>query len=439
MKPTSWAYPAIRYSVENKLIAVDYSTYDKEASAPRQDVAYALYKLTNGRDNEPDRLPCTQYIPQDMQNSPDEYKYSVQWAVENEIIAGIKNEGDHDSTSYKTWFAPHNIVTREQMAGLLHRLAGHDGLDTLNYNTILLNGYADGGKTAGWAKDSMAWCVMNGLMKGIGDNRLDPKGTLTYAQLAQLVMMYGELKAEAGIVTEPTPGPKYYPNYYEIERLPVSGYTTRYGTYWPERQDTRWFFDETGNSGLGITTGYWQNIKDLSGPWDKCEALTDWIPVGGYIKDDHRYNKYDVCIDDVDGLPTNDEKKAFIVLNQHRINNDLPPLEWDQAAQVMVEVRSLEQNTLPKMAHTRPDGSGFSSIVNECNDIGIMSIKEHSGWACENLYCSNIYEPTYRTSGAMVTFIASVGHNNAFLAPEANYGALSDLGGMTCYVGLQMN
>ena len=68
----------------------------------RQDVAYAMYKLTNGKDNEPTRAPETQYIPQDMQNSPDKYKYSVQWAVGKEIIAGTKTQGDHASESYKT-------------------------------------------------------------------------------------------------------------------------------------------------------------------------------------------------------------------------------------------------------------------------------------------------------------------------------------------------
>ena len=102
VKPGHWSYAAVQYNVDMGLIAVDYDKYDKGAPAPRQDVAYAMYKLTNGKDNEPTRAPETQYIPQDMQNSPDKYKYSVQWAVGKEIIAGTKTQGDHASESYKT-------------------------------------------------------------------------------------------------------------------------------------------------------------------------------------------------------------------------------------------------------------------------------------------------------------------------------------------------
>lgn len=53
VKPGNWAYNAVRFNVENNLIAIDYSKYNMNAPAPRQDVAYAMFKLTNGKDVEP--------------------------------------------------------------------------------------------------------------------------------------------------------------------------------------------------------------------------------------------------------------------------------------------------------------------------------------------------------------------------------------------------
>lgn len=441
VKPTNWAYPAIQYSVENKLIAIDYSTYDMEAPAPRQDVAYALYKLTNGRDNEPADSEHEQYVPQDMKNSADKYKYSVQWAVENRIIAGIRNEGVFGSRDYKIWFAPNDIITREQMAGLLYRLSGHDELDPF-YDPYALYAFDDGGTVSSWARTSMTWCVSKKLMAGTGNNKLSPKGTLTCGQLAQLVMMYGQLKA-ASPKPEPSPEPSpdtgYHASYYHLEPLPVSGFHSDVnGKDYPARQDYTWLFDPNTRT----PTDYLQNIIDVSGPWDKCEAVPKtWLPEGGYIKDGHRYNKYGVCIDDVDGLPTTAEKKAFICINQHRVNQGLKPIEWDQGAQVIAEIRSIEQKGRYKQPHTRPDGdSRLDPIMDECRTVGILAVKTHNGWLNENLHTGQIEDTAYGgAGGAVVGFIASKGHNECLLAEDTNYGAISDAGSPTIYNGLQMH
>lgn len=442
VKPTNWAYPAIQYSVENKLIAIDYSTYDMEAPAPRQDVAYALYKLTNGRDNEPADSEHEQYVPQDMKNSADKYKYSVQWAVENRIIAGIRNEGVFGSRDYKTWFAPNDIITREQMAGLLYRLSGHDELDPF-YDPYALYAFDDGGTVSSWARTSMTWCVSKKLMAGTGNNKLSPKGTLTYGQLAQLVMMYGQLKAASPKPSpspEPSPSPDtgYHPSYYNLEPLPISAEGASYGNYnRPAKQDFSWLHDpETDKD-----TDYLKRL-DISGPWDDCEAVPKtWLPEGGYIKDGHRYNKYHVCIDKVDGLPTKTEKQAFICINQHRVNNGRKPLEWDQAAQVIAEIRSLEQyQQSNKISHTRPDGdSHIDHIIDECRTIGILDTKTSDGWLNENLHSGELYNAMRGEVFGLLGFVASAGHNETLLDPNTTHGAISDLGGTTSYNGLQMH
>lgn len=442
VKPGNWAYNAVQYNVENKLIAIDYSKYNMNAPVPRQDVAYAMYKLTNGKDVEPTQLPYTQFIPMDMQNSPDKYKYSVQWACVNEIIAGTKTNGkDWGSVDYRLWFSPTAIVTREQMATLLYRLAYHDGLDTTAYMSALYR-FDDGLTASTWAQGAMAWCVDNKLMSGVGNNKLSPRTTLTFGQLAQFMKNYGDFKAKSQAPVEtPTPTPvptvkpgtTYHASYYDMKALPIYANTNGYTR--PAKQDFSWLY----NISEGKDTDYLKNL-DISGPWDNCQPIPNtWLPEGGYNENGHRYNKYHVCIDAVDGMPTDSEKKAFLCINQHRINNGLKPIEWDQAAQVIAEIRSLEQTALSKMAHVRPDGTDPDPIMNECKSIGILATKTHNGWLNENLHSNKISQPGRGEVMGAMAFIASAGHNETLLAPDTTHGAISDLGGYTCYNGLQMH
>lgn len=424
VKPGNWAYNAVQYNVENKLIAIDYSKYNMNAPAPRQDVAYAMYKLTNGKDVEPTKSVYTQYIPQDMKNSPDKYKYSVQWAVQNQIIAGTKNNGEKwTSANYKLWFSPTAIVTREQMATLLYRLAEHDGLETDNYSTVLLNTYSDGWSASKWAQDAIAWCVMNRLMAGTGNNKLSPKTTLTYGQLAQFMKNYGELKASQKPVETPDPTP-------DVEPTPTPNVTGNSGSYYNQVAHPE---------NAGPTKTDWietYTFTDLSGPWDNCKAITK-LPNGGYMKNGHRYNKYDVCIDTVDGLPTDDEKKAIILTNQYRINLGLEPLEWSQAAQLVAETRAIESqkcHTDPdsKWTHTRPNGDDISSVTHEWNKPEIFAKQAFSHLCAENAFanCPEYYENDYGyhegygPKQIIKGWIDSKGHEAA-LRTTAHYGAIA--------------
>ena len=445
VKPSNWAYNAVQYNVENKLIAIDYSKYNMNAPAPRQDVAYAMFKLTNGKDVEPTKLVYTQYIPMDMQNSPDKYKYSVQWACVNEIIAGTKTNGkEWGSVDYRLWFSPTAIVTREQMATLLYRLAYYDKLDT-TANMSALYRFDDGLTASTWAQGAIAWCVDNKLMSGVGNNKLSPKTTLTFGQLAQFMKNYGEFKDKSQEPVEtPTPTPvptvkpgtTYHASYYSMQALPIYANTNGYTR--PAKQDFSWLNDTKTHK----DTDYLKNL-DLSGPWDTCKPLPKtWLPEGGYMKDGHRYNKYHVCIDDIDGLPTESEKKAFLCLSQHRVNNGLNPLEWDQAAQVIAEIRSLESVAWVQggPAHARPDGdTHIDAIINECKSVGILTTKTSDGWLNENGHSNTISSPQFGEVTGAIAFIASAGHNETLLASNTTHGAISDLSGVTVYIGLQMH
>lgn len=427
VKPGNWAYDAVQFNVENNLIAIDYSKYNMNAPAPRQDVAYAMFKLTNGKDAEPTKSQYTQYIPQDMQSSPDRYKYSVQWAVLNKLIAGTKSNGEKfTSTNYQLWFSPTSIITREQMATLLYRLAQYDGLNT-DFLSYALCTFTDMYTISDWAYDAMRWCVTHGLMSGTGNNRLSPRTTLTYGQLAQFMMNYAKFKGEGTETPDvtPSPSPDVTPNPTPDVTDKRSGNYYNQIAYPDDAKDSSWL---TLNSDYVIT--------DLSGPWDKCQPITT-LPNGGYMKNGHRYNKYNVCIDTVDGMPTDEEKKALIIINQHRINNGIQPLIWDQAVQVIAETRAIEgykchTNVTSEWAHVRPDGSGHSSITNEWNKIGLLTHTNYSDWPNE---CAIRLEgaPTISNWGVNCDNYADVikywfnssGHNAALLDSNVQYGAVA--------------
>lgn len=101
----------------------------------------------------------------------DWYFDPVQWSSEKGIAQG-----------YDGRFDPNVNITREQLATLLYRYMGSPE------PAGELSGFSDAGSVSPWAEKAMAWAVEHGYIKGVGDNRLDPSGTATRAQLASLLM-----------------------------------------------------------------------------------------------------------------------------------------------------------------------------------------------------------------------------------------------------------
>ena len=75
-------------------------------------------------------------------------------------------------------FSPNDLLTREQAATILSKLSDSMGIQLTN-NPVE---FSDNNDISDWAFDSI--CCMNdlGVMRGIGDNRFDPKGAYTIEQ-----------------------------------------------------------------------------------------------------------------------------------------------------------------------------------------------------------------------------------------------------------------
>lgn len=50
--------------------------------------------------------------------------------------------------------------------------------------------FTDASKVASWAKEAMSWAVGSYVINGKGEGRLDPTGTATRAQVAQILMNF---------------------------------------------------------------------------------------------------------------------------------------------------------------------------------------------------------------------------------------------------------
>ncbi len=109
------------------------------------------------------------------------YTKAVAWAKHNNIVNGTSD----------TTFEPDGNITREQMAAILFRYAGSVGADTSARSG--LDGFPDGYKVSGYAKQALSWCVAEGIITGSADGGhiyLDPQGNATRAQVATIFMRY---------------------------------------------------------------------------------------------------------------------------------------------------------------------------------------------------------------------------------------------------------
>ena len=97
------------------------------------------------------------------------YSKARTWAMENGISDGTN---------------PEAAITREQLATMLYRYCGSPAVSGS------LSGYADGSSVSDWAEDAMLWAIEQGLIEGIGGNKLAPAADTTRAQLAQILMRF---------------------------------------------------------------------------------------------------------------------------------------------------------------------------------------------------------------------------------------------------------
>ena len=169
VKSGNWFYDAVKYAYAQGLMTgTSATTFAPNGTMNRAMIVTVLYRLekspaVTGASKFTD-VPAGQW-----------YSDAVAWAAANKIVNG------YDETT----FGPMNAVTREQIAAILFRYEQVKGLEnvTLEEN---LNRFPDQNKISAYAIPALQWAVGQKIINGNADGTLDPTGTATRAQVAQI-------------------------------------------------------------------------------------------------------------------------------------------------------------------------------------------------------------------------------------------------------------
>ncbi len=171
VKPTHWFYKAVTYAAEKGLmVGTGEGIFNPNVKFTRAMTVQVLSQLS-GDD-------LSGYKTSDFPDVPDNawFTKAVCWSVDKGIVAGIDGK-----------FKPNDNVTREQLARMIHQFAvKYDITNKFPAGPNTADGFSDGNMIGAWAREDVEWAVYNGVITGVGNDKLDPKGTATRAQAAQL-------------------------------------------------------------------------------------------------------------------------------------------------------------------------------------------------------------------------------------------------------------
>ena len=176
-----WYHEGTAYCLEKKLIdTFDGGYFRPEEKATRGETALALYRAF-GSPETPEGAEGFADL-----ESGSKYEKAVLWCASQGITNGVDGK-----------FLPESAVSREMLAALLFRAANASGQTAAaaEDSESALAAFEDAAKAAPWAKEPLAWAVENGIINGKTAARLAPKGAVTRAELA-VILMRAERAAE---------------------------------------------------------------------------------------------------------------------------------------------------------------------------------------------------------------------------------------------------
>ncbi len=163
-----WYYQAVMDIYDQGLmLGIAEQEFGPQQSMTRAMLVTVLHRL----EGEP--IP-EQNSEQFTDINPDSwYMPAVSWANNHNIVDGV---GDG-------LFAPHNPLSREQLAIILLRYAGYCGKDTA-FDLNDLYQFKDADQVADWSQNALAWAVTNEILLTDAQNKLNPKSMASRAEIA---------------------------------------------------------------------------------------------------------------------------------------------------------------------------------------------------------------------------------------------------------------
>lgn len=169
VKPTDWYYEAVDYATDKGLFnGTSPTTFSPNAAVTRGMFVTVLGRLSN--------VDVSQYLNCRFTDvkAGEYFAPYIEWAATFGIVDGIT----------PTTFEPMTTMTREQMATILYRYAAAADNSTI-FSDSVFNGFPDSSSVSAYAQDAMKWATSNSVINGM-DNKLNPRGTATRAQIAKV-------------------------------------------------------------------------------------------------------------------------------------------------------------------------------------------------------------------------------------------------------------
>ena len=171
----SWYFDAVSFAYDQGLLSgTADDAFTPNGTLTRAMMAQILYRLAG--------TPAVTSEMEAYTDVPDDAWYldAVYWATEQGIITGT---GDGK-------FSPSAPITREQLAVMLYRYAGSPAVSDEALS------FADKDSVSGYAESAVIWAADQGILSGKEGNLLDPQGSATRAQAAQMLMNFCALDQE---------------------------------------------------------------------------------------------------------------------------------------------------------------------------------------------------------------------------------------------------
>ena len=175
LDPAQWYHLSTDYAITNHLfIGFEDGTFRPNGQMSRAMFAMVLWRVA-GSPASSAALPFADVAADAW------YADAVRWAYAAGVINGVST----------TAFDPESPVTREQMATMVVRYAEKTGAVTGARDD--LSQFSDGMQVSSYALAAVRWAVAVGLLRGMGNGRLEPQGTATRAEVATLLMRFASL------------------------------------------------------------------------------------------------------------------------------------------------------------------------------------------------------------------------------------------------------
>lgn len=166
-----WYYDAVQFVYSKGIMdGVDYYKFAPNGTITRGMIVTMLWRMAG----EPFEMPVTSFTDVAIGRY---YTTAVAWACRNGIADGMG-----EST-----FGPNDAITREELVTLMYRYAQYFGHSCIGTS---IEGFADAGSVSSYAYNAMCWAYKAGVVTGTTGSRLNPQGTASRAEAAQMIMSF---------------------------------------------------------------------------------------------------------------------------------------------------------------------------------------------------------------------------------------------------------